>query len=98
MKKIITILFLSAFAATGAVAQSVSKGLKASGYIQLQNQWGGQAASLKVGTPNEDPEKPFNRFGIRRGRMKFTYETGLASAIFQLDITEKVPADVILLV
>lgn len=64
-------------------------GLKVSGYIQAQFQWGEQDASLKSGRPNEDPETSFNRFGIRRGRIKFTYNKGIASGVFQLDLTEK---------
>ncbi len=63
--------------------------LKLSGYIQVQNQWGGEAASLKVGAPNKNPDKAFNRFGIRRGRLKLSYTGGIASAVFQLDATEK---------
>lgn len=63
--------------------------LKISGYIQGQYQWGQEGASLKVGSANEDLEKSFNRVGIRRGRIKFTYEEGIASGVFQLDITEK---------
>ena len=65
------------------------KKLKISGYIQGQFQWGEEAASLKVGTTNENTEKSFNRFGVRRGRIKFTYEEGITSAVFQLDVTEK---------
>lgn len=65
------------------------KRLKVSGYIQGQFQWGEEAASLKVGSANENPEKSFSRFGIRRGRIKFAYEHGVASAVFQLDVTEK---------
>ena len=65
------------------------KKLKVSGYIQGQYQWGEEAASMKVGTANENPEKSFNRLGIRRGRIKFAYEEGIASAVFQLDVTEK---------
>ena len=63
--------------------------LKISGYIQAQYQWGQKDASLKVGAPNENPEESFNRIGIRRGRIKFTYEEGITSGVFQLDITEK---------
>ena len=63
--------------------------LKVSGYIQSQLQTGQQDASLFVGTPNENPDKPFNRIGIRRGRIKFTYTEGIASGVFQLDLTEK---------
>jgi phosphate-selective porin len=65
------------------------KKFKVSGYIQAQYQWGEEKASLKVGSPNDDPSTPFNRIGIRRGRVKFTYEEGIASGVFQLDITEK---------
>lgn len=76
---------------TQAIEDEVTKQkrLKVSGYIQTQWQWGEEAASLKVGSANEDKEKSFNRFGIRRGRIKFTYEQGIASGVFQLDITEK---------
>ena len=63
--------------------------LKVSGYVQSQFQWGQENASLKVGSANENPEKSFNRIGIRRGRIKFTYEEGITSAVFQLDLTEK---------
>ena len=66
-----------------------SNNLKVSGYIQAQYQWGEEGASMKVGTANENPETSFSRFGIRRGRIKFTYEEGLASTVFQLDVTEK---------
>lgn len=62
---------------------------KLSGYIQTQFQWGQQDASLKVGSANENGQEPFSRFGIRRGRLKFTYSHPIASAVFQLDITEK---------
>ena len=70
------------------VIQKLQK-LKVSGYVQAQYQWGQEEASLKVGTPNENPEKSFNRIGIRRGRIKFMYEEGIVSGVFQLDITEK---------
>ncbi len=65
------------------------KRLKVSGYVQTQWQWGEEAASLKVGSPNTNPDESFNRFGIRRGRIKFTYEYDIASGVFQLDMTEK---------
>ncbi len=63
--------------------------LKLSGYIQTQFQYGEENASLKVGSSNFNKKEPFNRIGIRRGRIKFTYEEGGASGVFQLDITEK---------
>ncbi|GAB6012679.1 hypothetical protein [Viscerimonas tarda] len=62
---------------------------KVSGYVQAQYLWGEQDASLKSGTANENPEESFNRFGVRRGRIKFVYEEGLVSATFQPDFTEK---------
>ncbi|MCC8145985.1 MAG: OprO/OprP family phosphate-selective porin, partial [Bacteroidales bacterium] len=64
------------------------KKLKVSGYIQAQYQYGEKDATLGVGTSNETDES-FNRIGIRRGRIKFTYEEGIASGVFQIDFTEK---------
>lgn len=63
--------------------------LKVSGYIQTQYQWGQEHASLKVGGKNTNTDKSFDRFGIRRGRIKFSYEENIASGVFQLDLTEK---------
>jgi phosphate-selective porin len=62
---------------------------KVSGYVQTQYQWGEKDALLKVGTGNENLEKSFSRFGIRRGRIKFTYEEKIVSGVFELDMTEK---------
>ncbi|MDR0574709.1 MAG: hypothetical protein LBG96_11880 [Tannerella sp.] len=65
---------------------------KVSGYIQTQYQVAQENAELstnmKVGGPNENIDTSYSRFGIRRGRIKFTYEEGIASGVFQLDITE----------
>ena len=68
---------------------NVLKRFKVSGYIQTQYQWGEKDASLKVGGVNTNPDESFNRIGIRRGRIKFTYEDKIASGVFQLDMTEK---------
>ncbi|GHU63820.1 hypothetical protein FACS1894160_1710 [Bacteroidia bacterium] len=57
--------------------------------MQTQYQYGEKDASLKVGTPNEDPEESFSRIGIRRGRVKMTAEDGIFSGVFQIDLTEK---------
>ncbi|HLW39015.1 MAG TPA: hypothetical protein VKX31_01395, partial [Brumimicrobium sp.] len=65
------------------------KGLSVSVYIQPQFQWGEEDASLKVGSSNNDLNKSFNRFGIRRGRLKFEYKKGIVSGVFQLNITDK---------
>ena len=63
--------------------------LKVSGYIQPQFQYLEKDASPRDVTTNENKEKSFNRFGIRRGRIKFTYDEGIATGVFQLDMTEK---------
>ncbi len=66
---------------------------KGSGYIQGQDQYGeadaGLGTNMKVGGANGDLEEGYSRIGIRRGRIKFVYEEGIASGVFQLDITEK---------
>lgn len=65
------------------------KQFKVSGYVQTQYQYGEKGASLRVGNANTDLNHGFNRFGIRRGRIKFEYEKGIASGVFQLDMTDK---------
>lgn len=62
---------------------------KVSAYIQGQYQYGQKEASLKVGDKNEDIEKSFNRFGIRRGRIKFEYIDGIGQAAIQLEVNDK---------
>ncbi len=73
----------------GAQEKKEEKSFKVSGYVQAQYQYGQQDAALKVGTGNENPDEGFNRIGIRRGRIKFTFEEDIFSAVFQVDITEK---------
>ncbi|MCD8179405.1 MAG: OprO/OprP family phosphate-selective porin [Tannerellaceae bacterium] len=63
--------------------------VKVSGYIQTQFQSGQENASLKVGSGKASTEDSFNRIGVRRGRVKFTFEEGITSAVFQLDFTDK---------
>jgi phosphate-selective porin len=63
-------------------------GLKVSGYFQGQFQYGQKDADLGVGAPNTDVTENFNRIGIRRGRLKFTYEKRIALAVLQFDMTE----------
>lgn len=70
-------------------ALTLLKKLKVTGYVQTQWQHGEKDAALKVGAKNEQKEDTFDRIGIRRGRIKFAYDTGLTSSVFQLDITEK---------
>lgn len=60
-----------------------------SGYFQAQYIHAQKDADLRIGASNENLDKSFSRVGIRRGRIKTTYEEGLGSAVFQLDITER---------
>ena len=67
-----------------------------SGFIQAQYQWAQTDADginfkLAYGRNTYETRelKDFGRFGIRRGRIKFSYEDGIASAVIQIDVTEK---------
>lgn len=71
-----------------AIVKTLKK-IKISGYLQTEYQYGQQDASLNVGGENENPEHPFNRIGIRRGRVKFAFQEGIATAVFQLNMNEK---------
>lgn len=70
-------------------ATAKSKKLKISGYVQGSFQYGEELASLKVGAKNDDAESSFNRWGIRRGRVKLKYSDKWGGAVFQIDLTEK---------
>lgn len=70
-------------------AAATTPNVKVSGYFQVQNQWAQPEAVLRMGAPNSSAGEPFSRFGIRRGRVKVSYQTGITQAVFQLDITEK---------
>lgn len=70
------------------VVKQLSK-FHVSGYIQGQYQYGQKDATLKVGDSNEDPEKSFNRIGIRRGRIKFAYNDGIGTGAVQLEVNDK---------
>ena len=74
---------------------------KVSGYIQTQYQWAQVNAdgnNFKLANrANAYEQREFSkgdlngygRFGIRRGRIKFTYEDGIASGVVQIDVTDK---------
>ena len=69
---------------------------KVSGYIQAQYQYAQTDAdgiNFKLTQRRNAYEtaelKDFGRFGLRRGRIKFTYEDGIASGVIQIDVTEK---------
>lgn len=70
------------------IVKGLSK-FKVSAYIQGQFQYGQKDATLKVGDKNEDIEKSFNRFGIRRGRIKFEYIDSIGQAAIQLEVNDK---------
>jgi hypothetical protein len=76
------------------VDKKIINKFKLSGYIQTDFQYGDKESSPKVGsTTLAAGENVFFRFGVRRGRLKFTFSDnikGIASnAVFQVDITEK---------
>ena len=93
MKKLIFTTISCLFLAFNSFSQDKAtdklQNLKLSGFIQAQYEWGEENASLTVGTPNEKPDDSFSRIGIRRGRLKITYEESIASGVFQIDLTEK---------
>lgn len=68
-------------------AVSALNKVKITGYIQAQFQSGQKDATLKSGTARNNNEDSFNRFGIRRGRVKIVYtDATLGSAVFQIDL------------
>ncbi|MDR0982798.1 MAG: OprO/OprP family phosphate-selective porin [Culturomica sp.] len=93
MTKKLKLILITLFAFAGVNAQnqaSETKGeFKVSGYVQGQFQAGEKAASLKVGTSNEDVEKSFNRIGIRSGYLKLVYKHDIVTTVFQFNATEK---------
>jgi phosphate-selective porin len=69
---------------------------KVSGYIQTQYQYAETDADginfkldKKANAYEKKEAENFGRFGIRRGRIKFTYEDGIVQGVFQPDFTEK---------
>ena len=69
--------------------------LKVSGYIQAQYQYAEKdddGVNRKVGEGINAWEKAeedgYHRFGIRRGRIKFTYDEKLTQGVVQFDVTE----------
>jgi len=85
-------------ARVGAIENSVRllQKFKVSGYIQAQYQSAqtdadGNNFKLAVGRNGYEQAElnNFSRFGLRRGRFKFTYEDGIASGVVQIDVTDK---------
>lgn len=60
-----------------------------SGYIQLYHMTGQQDADLSIGGKREMGTGSYSRIGVRRGRAKLTYNSGIATGVLQIDLTEK---------
>lgn len=60
-----------------------------SGYIQLYHMTGQEDAELFVGGKREAGTGTYSRIGVRRGRAKLTYNSGIATGVLQIDLTEK---------
>ena len=65
------------------------KRLKITGYIQAQWQLADTAGAVTPYSGGAFPIATDNRFAIRRGRIKFTYENELSTYVLQIDATEK---------
>jgi hypothetical protein len=62
--------------------------LKITGYIQAQYQLA-DTAGINSFSGGNFPKTADNRFAIRRGRIKFTYDYSFSQFVLQLDATEK---------
>jgi hypothetical protein len=65
------------------------KRLKVTGYIQAQWQMADTIGSVTPFSGGAFPSTSNNRYAVRRGRIKFTYENELSTFVLQLDATEK---------
>ncbi|WP_165044837.1 hypothetical protein [Dysgonomonas sp. ZJ709] len=66
-----------------------SGNFKISGYFQGQYIYAERDAPVKIGSANENTKGSFSRIGIRRSRLKVTYEEGIGSGTFQIDMSER---------
>ncbi len=62
--------------------------LKISGYVQAQWQYSKNESTLMLYEPVKYPLNSDNRFYIRRGRLKFSYEKDFFKAVFQINMTQ----------
>ena len=74
----------------------ILKKFKVSGYIQAQYQYAETDAdginfklTNRANAYEQQELESYGRLGIRRGRIKFTYDEGIASGVVQIDVTEK---------
>jgi hypothetical protein len=85
----LTLLPLAVQAQTAeAIRDTLFKRLKVSGYVQAQFQLA-DTAGIETFSGGNFPANVDNRFSIRRGRIKFTYENKNMQYVVQLDATEK---------
>src|SRR5436853_1149344 len=68
------------------------KKLKINGWVQAQYQVADSLAAPSVAGGNF-PTYSDNRFIIRRGRIKFTYEQSFAQYVLQIDVIEPTPTN-----
>lgn len=66
----------------------ILKKLKISGYVQAQYQIA-DTAGISSFAGGNFPAAVDNRFDVRRGRLKFTYTSGLTSSVIQFDVTQR---------
>lgn len=66
----------------------VLKRLKVTGWVQAQYQWA-ESRGAKNFDGGDFDANSFNRFMIRRGRVKFTYSNHLSQFVLQLNATER---------
>jgi opacity protein-like surface antigen len=88
MKKVFHLVFMLCISSFFSLLSGQQQ-VKISSYIQGQYQYGQQDASLKVGDTNENPDKGFNRIGIRRGRVKVEYNEGIGTGAVQIEANDK---------
>jgi len=95
-EKVDTLNMLDQRVTTLEDANQTSKKLKISGYVQTQWQssqidsLGKGSQDMKVGAGKAATETTdYNRFGIRRGRIKVAYEDFGSQGVLQFDLTEK---------
>lgn len=65
------------------------KRLKVTGYIQAQYQLADTVGAVTPFSGGAFPKYSDNRFAVRRGRVKFSYENEFSTFVLQLDATEK---------
>lgn len=65
------------------------KRLKVSGYVQAQWQLADTVGAVTPFSGGSFPKYSDNRFAVRRGRVKFSYEHEFSTYVLQLDATEK---------